>query len=423
VVKIAEKWAVLMNIETNLSLRLPLQLPVRVRILDGLPKLLAGGLPITPVNLILKQKQRERGATLTSLDTYVRAARLYLEFCAYRQQSLVGISNEEFIWFKHALLGDPFPNAAGSLISLSGKRERRTADLMLTLLYSLATDIAERYDATFDWLRYKGELGIRQSPSNSPFKTRRTHSIRWIPRKVLGLPDEQFTHLLRAAHERWGDVIADGDIAWAADPEAQRGALFFRNLTLLLILRCAGSRSSEVVRVRLEDVNRTTSLLYLPTKGHRIEEGRHVPVLLYPWVRDAIWNYVTRFRPLVAVEPNSQKLHSLDHSFLFASHSVRNYGASLSDQSVRVIVSTLRTVLDPPWNTKLTPHMLRHSFGYDLQKHAGAAAVVTGMRHASSRSSEPYTAGPEAFAEELLPKGNASIEYLLAQAGLLEIFR
>jgi integrase len=414
-----------MEIETNLSLRFPLQFPIRVRILDDLPKLLAGGLPITPINLVLKQKQRERGATLASLDTYVRAAHLYLEFCAHRQQSLIGVSNEEFFWFKHALLGDPFASASGPFVTLSGNRGRRTADLMLTLLYSLATDIAERYDTTFDWLRYKGDIGrvpgARPSSSSAP-KTRRTHSIRWIPRKVLGLPDEQFVRLLRAAHERWGDLIADGDFAWAPDPEAQRGALFSRNLALLLVLRCAGGRRSEVVQIRLEDVNRPASLLYLPTKGHRVEQGRHVPVLLYPWVGDAIWNYVTRFRPLRQCDPSSRALQPLDHALLFASHSVRNYGQPLSDQSVRAIVSTLRTSLDPPWNTKLTPHMLRHSFGYELQKHAGAAAVVTGMRHASSCSSEPYAAGPEAFADDLLPKGNASIEHLLAQAGLLEIF-
>ncbi len=92
-----------MDIGLHLSLSLPLRFPIRVRTLDGVPKLLAGGIPITPINLILKQKQREQGATLASLDTYVRAARLYTEFCAHRHQSLVGISNEEFIWFKHAL--------------------------------------------------------------------------------------------------------------------------------------------------------------------------------------------------------------------------------------------------------------------------------------------------------------------------------
>jgi hypothetical protein len=77
----------------------------------------------------------------------------------------------------------------------------------------------------------------------------------------VGLPDTQFVCLLQAAYERWGNVVADGDVAWAAHPEAQRGALFFRNLALLLILRCAGGRRSEVVQVRLQDVDRTASLL------------------------------------------------------------------------------------------------------------------------------------------------------------------
>ncbi len=236
-----------MNNETNLSLRLPLRFPIRVRILDGLPKLLAGGVPITPINLILKQKQQEYGATLASLDTYVRAARLYLEFCAHRQQTLVGISNEEFIWFKHALLGDLFPCANGNLIRLAGERGRRTADLMLTLLYSLAADIEERYDVSFDWLRYKGAHhhiegvhGTGRSVYLSSAGLRRTHRIRWVPRKVMGLPDEQFTSLLQAAWNRWGNQITDGDMAFAEHPESQRGALFYRNLAMLMVLRYAG---------------------------------------------------------------------------------------------------------------------------------------------------------------------------------------
>jgi hypothetical protein len=124
-----------MDVGLHLSLSLPLRFPIRVRTLDGVPKLLAGGIPVTPINLILKQKQREQGATLASLDTYVRAARLYAEFCAHRQQSL---------------LGDPFPSASGPLVTLSGNRQRRTADLMLTLIYSLATEIEERYDSYYE---------------------------------------------------------------------------------------------------------------------------------------------------------------------------------------------------------------------------------------------------------------------------------
>src|SRR5712692_2945998 len=418
--KVAERQATSMEIGLNLSLSTPLRFPVRVRMLDNVPKILAGGVPVIPVNLILLQRQREMGSTSASLGTYVRAGRLYIEFCAYRNRSLLQISNEEFIWFKHALLGDPFPDASGNLFRLTGARGRRTADLMLTLLYSLAADIEERYDVSFDWLRYKGiqhhliegAQGTNRSAHVPSSGFRRTHRIRWTPRKVMGLPDDQFALLLQAAWNRWGNQIADGDTASAEHPEAQRGALFYRNLAMLMVLRYTGSRRSEIVQIELGDIDRAEAVIYLATKGHRGAKERRLPVLLFPWVSDVIWIYLTRFRPVPSAPENRH--------VLFLSHSVRNYGQPITDQSVRALVNSLRSRLIPPWNRCLNPHMLRHSFGYDLQKQSGPAAVVTNMRHASSRSGEPYAAGPEVFADELLVKNNPLIERLLAQAGLLE---
>ena len=133
-----------LEVGLNLSLSTPLRFPVRIRMLDSVPKILAGGVPVTPFNLVLLQRQREKGSTQASLDTYARAARLYVEFCAHRHRSLIQISNEEFIWFKNALLGHPFSNSDGKLVRLDGERGRRTADLMLTLLYSLTVDVYER---------------------------------------------------------------------------------------------------------------------------------------------------------------------------------------------------------------------------------------------------------------------------------------
>jgi integrase len=406
----------------HLSLSMPLRFPVRVRILDGVPRILAGGVPVTPVNLVLLQRQHEMGSTPASLNTYMRAAHCYIEFCAHRNRSLLHVSNEEFIWFKHALLGDPFPDAHGQMIRLAGSRGRRTSDLMLTLLYSLAADIEERYDVSFDWLRYKGAHhhiegvhGTGRSVHLPSAGLRRTHRIRWAPRKVVGLPDEQFTSLLQAAWDRWGNQITDGDLAFSEHPESQRGALFYRNLAILMVLRYAGSRRSEVVHIRLDDIDRAESVLYLVTKGHRGARERRLPVLLFPWVCEVIWIYLTRFRPPVSAPENQH--------ILFLSHSVQNYGQPLTDQSVRALINALRSSLPSPWNTSLTPHMLRHSFGYDLQKQSGPAAVVTNMRHASSRSGEPYAAGPEVFAEELLARNNPLIERLLTQAGLLEKVR
>src|SRR5439155_24717396 len=143
-----------MEVGINLSLSTPLRFPVRIRVMDGVPKILAGGIPVTSLNLILVQRQREKGSTPASLATYARAARLYVEFCAHRHRSLIQISNDEFIWFKNALLGHPFPNSDEKLVRLDGERGRRTADLMLTLIYSLTIDVMERYDVSFDWLRY-----------------------------------------------------------------------------------------------------------------------------------------------------------------------------------------------------------------------------------------------------------------------------
>jgi len=414
-----------MDLKPHISLNLPLHFPVRLRNVDSVPKILAGGIPVLPINLILSQRRRETGATPASLDTYARAARLYVEFCAAREQSLCGISNEEFIWFQRALLGDAFPDALGHLVHLEGKRQRRTADLMLTLLYSLAADIAARYDITFDWLRYKGVSpaiphAAHYRTSTRGFRSfglRRVHSIRWVPPKIMGLPDAEFVRLLCVARERWEHTIADGDAAFAPDPEAQRGALFSRNIAILFVLRYAGSRRSEAVEIEFDDIDRAVSTLSLTTKGHRREAGERLPVLLFPWVRDVLWSYATHFRP--CLEASSAE----DRHALFLSHSTQNYGHKISDESVRMLIDTLRPALHSPWNTCLTPHMLRHSFGYDLQKYSGPTAVTTNMRHASSRSSEPYTAGPETFAEELLLPGNARIEHLLSQAGLLEVLR
>lgn len=413
-----------MDIAPCPTLTLPLKLPVRIRFIDRNPKIIAGGVPVIPMNLVLQERLVNEGATSASIETYLRAARLYVEFCAHRRQSLIGITNEEFIWFKNALLGQSFPDAQGKAVQLSGKRGNRTADLMLTLLYSLTADITERYRVSFDWRRYKG---VPDQLAGSPhdvanlsrsrsWRFRRSHRIKWTPPKIVGLPDNQFAQLLSAAYDRWGKEISDGDIAFTEEPEIQRGALFYRNLAILLVLRCAGSRRSEVVQLRIEDIDRENSLIYLVTKGHRADGGRRLPVLMVPWVEEILWHYVTHYRPVVS----NTTLE--DQQSVFLSHSVRNYGKQVSDESVRALLDTLCPSLDAPWDKHLTPHTLRHSYGYDLQKLVGPSAIAPNMRHATIRSIDPYLAGVEAFADQLVTPENEKLGQILNQAGLLERF-
>jgi len=132
---------------------MPLQPPVHLLRIASLPKLVAGEVPVLPINLILARKKQFQCAPDTTLLALVHAAQYYVEFCALRHSGLLDIAHEEFTTFKNALLGEPFRDAEGHLVYLSGSRNRsrRRVDHILQLLYGLAADISEVYGDTFDW--------------------------------------------------------------------------------------------------------------------------------------------------------------------------------------------------------------------------------------------------------------------------------
>jgi integrase len=391
-----------------------------VVVIDGLPKIIAGHLPVTPLNEALKRRRDTHGATPASLETYTRAARLHAEFAAHRGRAIIDVTNEEFRCFTLALTGTPFLDGDGNLQQLSGDRGPRTADLMIALLYSLAADIQEIYGVRFDWRRYRGAseelidllraIGGRARAKSFP----REHRVLYTPKQVLPLPDEQFELLLLAAQQKWGDLIADGDAAFAANPEAQRGALFHRNVGLLLTQRFGGARRSEPPFITLEDVDRVRSRLYLVTKGHGGPKGEKLPVLLHPYVDAGIWNYVIKYRPVT--DENSVAGYPV-----FVSHSTRNYGRQISAQCVRKVIDELRGGLTPPWDEWVSPHTLRHSYSIDLQKHTGEAGTVINMRHVSSSSLGPYRGSPEVFGPQLIAAADRRLMALLTSFGLTRL--
>lgn len=401
----------------NITLREPLRPPVEVVEIDGLPKVLAGHLPVVPLNVALERRRDTYGATPASLETYTRAGRLYAEFAAHRGRPIIDVTNEEFRWFTRALTGNPFLDRDGNEQRLSGERGPRTADLMIALLYSLAGDIQDVYGVRFDWRRYRGasdELIDLLRAVGGRHRTKsfsREHRVPYTPKQILPLPDEQFELLLLAAQQKWGDLIAGGDAAFADDPEAQRGALFHRNVELLLTQRFGGARRSEPPFITLDDIDRARSRLYLVTKGHGGAAGKKLPVLLHPYVDAAIWGYATKYRPMT-------NENSVADYPLFVSHSTRNYGQQISAQCVRKVIDALRDALTPPWNERVSPHTLRHSYAVDLQKHAGEAGTIVNMRHASYHSMDAYKASPEDFAAELNAAVNKRLLATLAGFGI-----
>ncbi len=221
-----------MNLE-NLSpspmVTVPLRLPVYVRWTNGLPKIMAGGILVIPLNVALRQLRDDNGATLASIRTYARAARYYTEFCGHRDKSLIKVSDAEFNIFQRALCGESFNDWQGRPARLSVGEQRAeqqrlsacTGDNMISLLYTLARQIESLYAVSFDWRRYEGVDAANvdamyDQQGNRVYRIlQRSHHFKHEHQKYTGLPNEQFALLLGAARDRWGGLIVDGDNAYA----------------------------------------------------------------------------------------------------------------------------------------------------------------------------------------------------------------
>jgi integrase len=370
-------------------------------------RLFARGVPVTPVNLALDER-RARGATPASERAYVYALRLFLEFTAWRGLALIDVTDADFRVFTRALRGESYRDGDGVSRSLPhrGGRSATTIHNIIGRLYGLFGDIESDYHVTFDWRRYRAATrGAERRWLGGPgsASTAMTHGQGPVTREPLDLPDEQFAKALVRAEELWLDEIADGDRAYALNPEAQRGALFRRNVGLLFTMRFAGARRAEVPALDLSDIDRPRSRIALVTKGR---QGERESVVLAPVLADALARYILEFRPFSSTTVGT----STDEHAVFVSHSVKNYGRRISAETVRLVTDQLAPALDPPWRERLTPHLLRHAFAYSIQRVAGPVALSANLRHRSIRSADAYRGAAALWAADLIRMSEASAE-------------
>ena len=151
--------------------------------------------------------------------------------------------------------------------------------------------------------------------------------------------------------------------------KAQDPALAIRNRALLEVLYATGMRVSEIVGLRLEDVNLQSASAIVRGKG---DKERIVPFGVS--ARDALENYLRDARPLLSRVRRSP-LVFIDRS-----------GTCLTRERV------WRIVRESKADRKASPHMLRHSCATHMVGNgADLRTVQTILGHADIATTQVYT--------------------------------
>lgn len=146
-----------------------------------------------------------------------------------------------------------------------------------------------------------------------------------------------------------------------------------RDLAMLQLLYATGLRVSELVAVRLSDLDSKMGIVRTVGKG---DKTRLVPV--GRTALDAIESYVEQFRAAILKEASSE--------FLF----VTSLGSSMSRQAFWKLLRKYGLVAGI--DKRITPHVLRHSFAtHLLERGADLRSLQLMLGHADISTTQIYT--------------------------------
>lgn len=176
-----------------------------------------------------------------------------------------------------------------------------------------------------------------------------------------------------ALWERIPQVLSpDGVEKLLAAPQPEE-RFFLRDRALLETLYATGSRASEVVHLRLEDLHLSSGFCKCLGKGNK---QRIVP--LGKPAQNALRNYLEKSRPELA--------HGAGGPCVFLSRT----GRALTREMLWVLVK--KYAQRAGLNRKISPHTLRHSFAtHMLAGGADLRAVQELLGHANIRTTQHYT--------------------------------
>ncbi|SOB92952.1 integrase/recombinase XerC [Ureibacillus xyleni] len=146
-----------------------------------------------------------------------------------------------------------------------------------------------------------------------------------------------------------------------------------RNIALLELLYATGIRVSECTSIELEDVDLHYSIIRVMGKGRK---ERIIP--FGQFAHDALVRYIDEVRPKLIKNQNHRKLF------------VNLRGGELTSRGVSYILEEM--INKAAMNTKIYPHMLRHTFATHLLNNgADIRTVQELLGHANLSSTQKYT--------------------------------
>ena len=158
------------------------------------------------------------------------------------------------------------------------------------------------------------------------------------------------------------------------EPNKEDSAEARRDWAMLEVLYATGIRVTELVSLDMKDVNLDEAFIRCLGKG-----SRERVVYMYPRAVEALRTYIDKVRPRMGVSKNEQAIF------------VNRRGGRLTRQWVWAVLKDWATKaeIDP---TRITPHVLRHSFAtHMLRGGAPLRHVQELLGHASITTTQVYT--------------------------------
>jgi len=210
-----------------------------------------------------------------------------------------------------------------------------------------------------------------------PSAARNLAAIRGFHKYLLidGLTDVDPTINLETPRgwKRLPKVLSTVDVDVLLSTPDSRTTLGLRDKAMLELLYATGIRASELVGLRLQDVNLERGFLVVMGKGSK---ERAVP--LGEAATDAVRTYLERARPLL--------LKSKTSDFLFISSRCRGITRQMFWERIKLHARAAGII------ASISPHTLRHSFATHLLDNGADLRTVQAMLgHADISTTQIYT--------------------------------